>query len=84
SYGIATLRCEHVTVRRDAVAFDYPAKSGVRRTLDIDDAEVVRAVRSLTRRKPASDRFLSCRNGSGWADIRADDLNARFKELVGN
>lgn len=84
SYGIATLRCEHVTVRRDAVAFDYPAKSGVRRTLEIDDPEVVRAVRSLTRRKPASERFLVCRNGSGWEEIRADDLNARFKELVGN
>lgn len=25
-----------------------------------------------------------CRNGSGWEEIRADDLNARFKELVGN
>lgn len=25
-----------------------------------------------------------CRNGSGWADIRADDLNAHFNELVGN
>lgn len=84
SYGIATLRCEHVTVRRDAVAFDYPAKSGVRRTLMLDDSEVARAVRSLTRRSPRSDRLLVCRNGSGWADIRADDLNARFKELVGN
>ena len=24
-----------------------------------------------------------CRNTSGWTDIHADDLNARFKELVG-
>lgn len=31
SYGVATLLCEHVTVRRDSVLFDYPAKSGVRR-----------------------------------------------------
>src|ERR1700722_12932921 len=41
SYGIATLLCEHVTVRSDAVEFDYPAKSGVRRTVEIEDAEVV-------------------------------------------
>jgi DNA topoisomerase-1 len=24
-----------------------------------------------------------CRNGSSWIDIHADDLNARFKQLVG-
>ena len=47
SYGIATLLCEHVAVRRDAVVFDYPAKSGVQRTWEIEDAEVVRAVRAL-------------------------------------
>jgi DNA topoisomerase IB len=84
SYGIATLLCEHVTVRRNAVAFDYPAKSGVRRSLEIEDAQVVRAVRALLRRSDRSERFLVCRNVSGWVDIRADDLNARFKELVGD
>jgi DNA topoisomerase IB len=37
TYGIATLLCEHVTLRSDVVAFDYPAKSGVRRTLEVDE-----------------------------------------------
>ncbi|GFM16788.1 MULTISPECIES: DNA topoisomerase IB [Mycobacteriaceae] len=83
SYGLATLLCEHITLHRDSVMFDYPAKSGVRRTLEITDDAVVRAVRSLMRRDGRTDRFLVCRNGSGWTDIRADDLNARFKELVG-
>jgi DNA topoisomerase IB len=31
SYGIATLLCEHVTLRSDVVVFDYPGESGVRR-----------------------------------------------------
>jgi DNA topoisomerase I len=84
SYGIATLLCEHVTVRRDAVVFDYPAKSGVRRTWEIADAEVVRAVRALLRRTDRTERLLVCRRESGWVDVRADDLNVRFKELVGD
>jgi DNA topoisomerase-1 len=84
SYGLATLLCEHVTVRRDVVNFDFPAKSGVRRTLEIKDAEVARAVRSLMRRTECTERLLMCRNGSGWTDIRADDLNSRFKEIVGD
>ena len=84
SFGIATLLCEHVALQRQAVEFDFPAKSGVRRTLLIDDPEVVRSVRALLRRPDRTDRLLACRNSSEWTDIHADDLNARFKELVGD
>jgi DNA topoisomerase I len=84
SYGIATLLCEHVTLRSGAVAFDYPAKSGVRRTVDVEDPDVVRAARSLLRRDDRTERFLVCRSASGWVDIHADDVNARFKEVVGD
>jgi DNA topoisomerase IB len=83
SHGLATLLCEHVMVRRGAVAFDFPAKSGVRRAMEIEDPAVVKAVRSLLRRTCPSERFLVVRKGSGWSDVHADDLNARFKELLG-
>jgi DNA topoisomerase-1 len=83
SFGISTLLCEHVSLQRKAVEFDFPAKSGVRRTLLIDDPEVVRSVRALLRRPERTERFLVCRDSSGPMDIHADDLNARFKELVG-
>ena len=84
SFGISTLLCEHITVQRAAIEFDFPAKSGVRRTLTIDDPVAVRSVRALLRRPERTERFLVCRNGSGWTDIHAEDLNARFKELVGS
>ena len=35
-------------------------------------------------RRDRTERLLVCRNGSGWTDLHADDLNARFKELVGD
>jgi DNA topoisomerase-1 len=56
----------------------------VRRTLTIDDPEVVRSVRSLLRGRPCTDRLLVCRNGSDWTALHAEDLNARFKQLVGD
>jgi DNA topoisomerase I len=84
SYGIATLLCEHVALQKEAVEFDYPAKSGVRRTLLIDDPEVVRSVRTLLRGRGSTNRLLVCRNSSGWTDLHAEHLNTRFKELVGN
>lgn len=83
SYGLATLLCEHVKVSGNAVSFDYPAKSGVQRRLELEDPEVARAVKALLRRGNGTERLLVCRAASGWADIHADDLNARFKELVG-
>jgi DNA topoisomerase-1 len=45
---------------------------------------VVRSVRALLRRRGRTDRLLVCRNSSGWTDLHADDLNARFKDLVGD
>ena len=83
SYGLATLLCEHVTLRRDAVSFDYPAKSGVRRTLQIDDPPVISAVTSLLRRPDRTERLLVCRADDGWVDLHADDLNDKFKDMVG-
>ena len=83
SHGMATLLCEHVTVRRGAVEFDFPAKSGVRRTLEIEDPAVVASVRSLMKRTCPSERFLVVQGTNGWKDVHADDLNARFKELLG-
>jgi DNA topoisomerase-1 len=84
SYGLATLLCEHVSLRKAAVSFDYPAKSGVRRILQIEDPEVVRAVRALVRRGGDTERLLVCRTAAGWTDLHAADINSRFKELVGD
>ncbi len=83
SYGIATLLCDHVTVSNGAVVFDYPAKSGgVQRNWTISDPDVVAVVRELRRCSP-SGRLLVCQTDSGWVDIHSDDLNAKFKELLG-
>jgi DNA topoisomerase I len=83
SYGLATLLCDHVKVSGDVVQFDYPAKSGVRRTLEIEDGDVARVIRSRLRDVGCGGRLLSHLTDDQWTDLRADDLNARFKELVG-
>lgn len=83
SFGLATLLRDHVRLRRDCVEFDYPAKSGVRRTVSLDDPLVLRAVRSLLRAETGIPRLLVYRTSDGWCEVRAEDLNARFRELVG-
>lgn len=84
SFGLATLLRDHVQLHSNSVAFDYPAKSGVRRTVSLEDPLVVRAVRSLLRIETTSARLLVYRTPDGWSEIHADDLNFRFRELVGD
>ncbi|ORW00032.1 DNA topoisomerase IB [Mycobacterium kyorinense] len=84
SFGLATLLRDHVRVHRDCVEFDYPAKSGVRRTVSLEDPLVIRAVRSLLRADTDIPRLLVYRTSDGWSEVHADDLNTRFRELVGD
>ena len=52
SFGLATLRRDHATARRDgAVEFRYTAKAGVPRTMTIHDEQTHRLVNSLKRRR---------------------------------
>lgn len=82
SFGLATLLRDHVRMRNGCVDFDYPAKSGVRRTVSVDDPLVVRAVRALLRAPTDLPRLLVYRTSDGWCEVRADDLNERFRELT--
>jgi DNA topoisomerase-1 len=83
SFGLSTLLRDHVRLHQDSVEFDYPAKSGVRRTVSLEDPLVIRAVGSLLRAKTTISRLLVYRTSGGWSEVHADDLNVRFRELVG-
>ena len=83
SFGLATLLRDHVHLHRDSVEFDYPAKSGVRRTVSLEDPLVIRAMRSLLRAETKTPRLLAYRTSDGWSEVHSDDLNDRFRQLVG-
>jgi DNA topoisomerase IB len=84
SYGAATLLREHVTVHGERVGFAYRAKGGVQRTLTLADPLLAKAVAGLRRTRSGSDRLLVYRTGRDWHEVHADDVNARFQELVGD
>jgi DNA topoisomerase IB len=83
SYGLATLRKEHVRVDGDVMLFDYVAKGGVRRRHTVRDAAAAEVVRALLRRRSGGEELLAHRAGRTWADIRSDDINAHLKALAG-
>jgi DNA topoisomerase I len=84
TFGLATLRREHVRLRRGAVLFAYPAKGGVPRALALRDPLLHKVVNALLRRRGGGDDLLVYRNSRrDWHDVRAEDLNAAVKEVAG-
>jgi DNA topoisomerase-1 len=84
AFGLATLRREHVVVHRTSVDFDYVGKGGKRHVLEVVDADVVRVLRALRRRRAApTDELLAWDDAGTWRTIRATDINEYLKRSSG-
>ncbi|GAA1594538.1 MULTISPECIES: DNA topoisomerase IB [Kribbella] len=84
SRGVATLLRRDVRVSHGRLVFDFRAKGGQRRTVELDDDKLVTAVRSLKRGRHKSPRLLMFRDRDGYHEIDAVQINERFQELVGD
>jgi DNA topoisomerase I len=83
SYGLATIRREHVSLKRAEAIFDFPAKSGQRRVQSIRDPAALRAIEMMYRRRGGPEDLLAWREGKEWRDVHSDDVNAYIKEKIG-
>jgi len=83
SYGVATVRREHVTLSDGEVVFDFPAKSGQRQVRSIRDEGVRRAIETMRRRRGGPEDLLAFREDGEWRDVRSDDVNAYIQERIG-
>jgi DNA topoisomerase-1 len=83
TFGLATLRREHVGLKRGAVVFSYPAKGGIPRELALRDPLLHRVVGSLLRRRGGGEELLAYKVKNEWADVKTADLNIAVKELLG-
>lgn len=83
SFGLATVRKEHVTLGRNEVVFDFPAKSGQRRIQSIRDAAARRALETMYRRRGGPEDLLAYRAEGEWRDVRSDEINEYIHEHIG-
>jgi DNA topoisomerase-1 len=82
SFGIATLRPQHVSVRGDTVRFDFPGKSGQRQVRELRDRRVARLVRELLE-VPGRDVFKFVLDDGAVVDVRRRHLNDYIREVMG-
>ncbi|MFN2539543.1 MAG: DNA topoisomerase IB, partial [Mycobacteriales bacterium] len=84
SFGLATIRKEHVTVSRSGVVtFDYVAKGGQHRVQSLAEPEVCSIVSALKRRRNGGEELLAYQEGGSWVDVRSGDINGHLRELTG-
>ena len=83
SYGVATVRREHVSISDGEVVFDFPAKSGQRRVQSIRDDAVRQAIEAMRRRRGGPEDLLAFHEDGEWHDLRSEDVNAYLQEKAG-
>jgi DNA topoisomerase IB len=83
TFGLATIRREHVHLAKGQLLFEYTAKSGKHREQAIAEDQVCAVVRSLKRRRGGGDQLLAFRSGPRWHHVTAAGINDYIRELTG-
>ena len=84
SYGLSTLRRDHVQRRRGTLVFSYVAKGGLGRVERIEDPDLLDTVGALLRRRggPDLDELLVYRDSNGWWRITGADINEYVRQAL--
>jgi DNA topoisomerase-1 len=82
SYGLTTLRNNHVTVQGSTVKFEFRGKSGVRHSVSVDDRRVARVVRKC-RDLPGQELFEYVDEDGRRCDVGSADVNDYLREISG-
>ncbi|MEE6262382.1 DNA topoisomerase IB [Plantactinospora sonchi] len=83
SFGVATLRPDHVRGGGGCVVLEFPAKGGIEQRRRITDPEVCQVLRDLRRRHRGRERLFAYWQGRRWHDVRAEEVNEYLREAGG-
>jgi DNA topoisomerase-1 len=82
SFGLTTLRNRHVRVRGKQIVFDFRAKHGIQRHIDLEDKRLARIVKKC-QELPGQDLFGYLDEDETPHSIGSDDVNAYLREVTG-
>lgn len=82
TFGIATLRKRHVSVRGGVVRFEFPAKAGKLHVSEVRDRRVAQIVARLLA-LPGREVFAFVAEDGTRVDVKRSHLNAYLKEAMG-
>jgi len=88
TFGLATLRRDHVLVRGEKTFFAFPAKGGKDWELELKDRPTADVVRELLQRPDDTGEdllgyWVDDPDGRQWHDVTSTEINAYLKEVSG-
>lgn len=86
SYGLSTLRPDHVRSSGGCMLLEFAGKSGVEHTASVGDGEVCEVLRELRRRRRGETRLFAYWDPSArqWHEIDAAEINEYLREVSGH
>jgi DNA topoisomerase I len=84
TFGVASLRKEHVKVRDGVMVFTYQAKGSIERVVEIRDDPVSDVVAALRRRRTGGSNLFAYKQGRRWVGVHAHDVNDYIKDVAGS
>jgi DNA topoisomerase-1 len=81
SYGLTTLRTKHVDVAGSTVTFNFPGKSGVHHSIDLEDRRLARIVKRCLD-MPGYELFQYLDSDGDRHSIDASDVNDYLREIT--
>lgn len=82
SFGLTTLRREHVRTRSGRLVFTFPGKSGVEHSVVVEDELVAAGLLALRRRR-GTERLFGYREEGRWSDLTSEHVNAYLAGHLG-
>lgn len=84
TFGIATIRKDHVKVGGDEIVFDFNSKGGKRQITAICNEPICEVVTMLKRRSGGGDELFAYKDRNRWVDVRSSDVTDFIKETMGD
>jgi DNA topoisomerase I len=82
SFGLTTLRDQHVDVRGSMLRFEFRGKSGKRHSVGVNDRRLARIVKQC-RDLPGQELFQYIDDEGTRQDVDSADVNAYLREITG-
>jgi DNA topoisomerase IB len=83
TFGLATLRREHVSFSGGEIVFSYPAKGGYERVQAVAEPQVVRVIQALRSRRADGSALFAYYQQACWHEVHSQEINLYLKELTG-
>lgn len=82
SFGLTTLRDQHVQVKGGTARFHFRGKSGVEHAVDLDDRRIAKVVK-MCQDLPGQELFQYLDDEGVQRDVDSSDVNSYLQEIAG-